>query len=79
MTLAPTTNHPDCCTRLFVIMLAVSQIKCLTPFMQWNVKGIATKTFVATCSTTGHAANPAASTADSTCQPSVGATRYRAP
>lgn len=34
-TLRPTTNQPVCCTCLLVIMLAVSQTKCLKPLNEW--------------------------------------------
>lgn len=34
-TLRPTTNQPVCCTCLLVIMLAVSQAKCLKPLKEW--------------------------------------------
>lgn len=34
-TLSPTTNQPVCCTCLLLIMLAVSQTKCLRPLKEW--------------------------------------------
>lgn len=73
--LRATTVHPDWLTFLFVIIFAVSQIKCLTPFKQWKVNGSATSALVATWRNTGQAAKLAAMTADSRCQPRYGATR----
>lgn len=77
--LNPITVHPDWITFWFVIMLAVSQIKCLTPLKQWNVNKKATDVFVNTFSARGHAAKDAAITADSRCHPTYGAIRYAVP
>jgi len=47
--------------------------------MLWNVKGIATKNFVAIFAATGHVAKAAAILADSRCHPVIGAMRYAMP
>lgn len=77
--LAPTANHPDWVTCLLVIMVAVSQIRCLMPLKHLKVKVQPTANLERNWRTTGQLAKPAASTELSRCQPKVGAIRYRAP